>query len=334
MSTAVICPIKKPQTKAQALKAPKSKIHEVIIIGGGPAALTAAIYTARDDIETIVFERAVVGGMPATVDKLENYPGFPEGITGLEFAAKLQAQAEKFGAKIELAEVTRLQSLESCIKLQTTEGDYFAKAVLIATGCEPKKLGVPGEKNYYARGVHYCATCDGAFYKDKNLVVVGGGNGAIQEAMFLTNYAKHIDLLVRSTLKANKILIHQLNKNPKITVHLHTTTDEIRGDGQRVKAIVGTNIDNHKKLELPTDGVFIFAGQTPSTEFLAASAIVLDEGGFIQTDSKMQTAIKGVFAAGDVRSGNIRQIACAVGDGAAVALSIREYLRHNSSPSR
>src|SRR5215469_14238184 len=171
------------------------------MIGAGPAALTAAIYTTREDIDTLLFERGVVGGLAAVTDWVDNYPGFPEGLQGLDLAENLRKQAERFGANIELGEVTKIIDEGKVKRLETTSGDMHAKTVLIATGSDYKKINVPGEQEYYARGVHYCATCDGAFYRDKKLVVVGGGNSAIQEAMFLTRYASHIDMLVRSSIK-------------------------------------------------------------------------------------------------------------------------------------
>jgi thioredoxin reductase (NADPH) len=201
----------------------------------------------------------------------------------------------------------------------------LAKAVLIATGSDYKKIGVPGEKEYYARGVHYCATCDGAFYRDKHLVVVGGGNSAIQEAIFLTRFASKIDLLVRSTIKASEVLVHELDKyQDKITVHLGTTTDEIVGQDGHVTKVVGTK--DGKKVDFPTDGVFVFVGLLPNTQFLESSNIELDQVGLIKTGIDLQTNMPGVFAAGDVRSGATMQIASAVGEGATAALIIRKYL--------
>lgn len=183
---------------------------------------------------------------------------------------------------------------------------------------------MPGEQEYYARGVHYCATCDGAFYRDKRLVVVGGGNSAVQEALFLTRFASHIDLLVRSKISASDVLIHELEKNDKITIHLATTTDEIVGVDNKVTKVIGTN--EGKKIEFETDGVFVFVGLKPNTEFLKDSPIELDEIGFVKTNDKLETKVPGVFAAGDVRSGATMQIASAVGEGATAALRIREYL--------
>lgn len=300
------------------------KIHPLVIIGAGPAALSAAIYTTREDIDTILFEKGVPGGLAAVTDWVDNYPGFPKGISGLDLADNLRLQAERFGADIHLGEVMSIDDMGNYKKLVTTDGDIFAKAVLIATGSDYKKIGVPGEKEYYARGVHYCATCDGAFYRDKKLVVVGGGNSAVQEALFLTRFASHIDLLVRSTIKASDVLIHELEKNEKITVHLGTTTDEIVGENNMVTKVVGTH--EGKKVEFPTDGVFVFVGLQPNTQFLEKTPIKLDEIGFVIAEQGLQTSMKGVFAAGDVRSGATMQIASAVGEGATAALRIREYL--------
>jgi len=300
--------------------------HEVIMIGAGPTALTASIYTTREDIETLLLEKGVIGGLAAVTDWVDNYPGFPEGISGLDLAENLHKQAERFGAKIDLAEVLSVSNEAGKVKVATTDGDMFAKAVLIATGSDYKKLGIPGESEYYARGVHYCATCDGAFYREKKLVVVGGGNSAVQEAMFLTKFASHVDLLVRGEkMRASDVLIHELEKNPKITVHMNTTTDEIVGDGKFVNKVVGTNVLNGEKVDFIVDGVFVFIGLKPNTGFLNNS-VELDEIGLIKTNDKLETSIKGVYAAGDVRSGATMQIASAVGEGATAALRIREYL--------
>lgn len=308
--------------------------HDVVMIGAGPAALAAAVYTTREDIDTLLFERGVIGGLAAITDMVDNYPGFPDGIEGLTLAQQLQKQAERFGAVIELGEVTKITDEGEYKRLETTSGDMLAKAVLIATGSDYKKIGVPGEQEYYARGVHYCATCDGAFYRDKKLVVVGGGNSAIQESIFLTRFASHIDLLVRSTIKASDVLQKDLQKyvdEGKITVHLGTQTNEIVGENNEVRKVVGTK--DGQKVEFETDGVFIFVGLIPNTQFLAQSDIALDEIGFVKTDKHLQTTMSGVFAAGDVRSGATMQIASAVGEGATAALIIREYLEGKLLPA-
>jgi thioredoxin reductase (NADPH) len=307
--------------------------HDVIMIGAGPAALTAAVYTTREDIETLLFERGVVGGLAAITDMVDNYPGFPDGIEGLTLAQNLQKQAERFGAVIELGEVTKITDEGDYKRLETTSGDMLARAVLIATGSDYKKIGVPGETDYYGRGVHYCATCDGAFYRDKRLVVIGGGNSALQEAIFLTRFTTHIDLLVRSKIRASDILEKELEQfvaDGKITVHLNTTTDEIVGENNQVTKVIGTK--DGQKTEFETDGVFVFVGLMPNTQFLKDTAIELDEVGLIKTDKHLMTTMKGVFAAGDVRSGATMQIASAVGEGATAALIIREYIEGKLTP--
>lgn len=300
-------------------------LHDVVMVGAGPTALAAAVYTTREDIETILLERGVIGGLAAITDWVDNYPGFAKGVSGLELAGQLQEQAERFGADIRFGEVMSLEDKGDHRLLRTSEGDLRAKAVLIATGSDYKKLGIPGEKEYYGRGVHYCATCDGAFYRDKRLVVVGGGNSAVQEALFLTKFATHIDLLVRSELRASEVLRHELEQHKdKITVHLGTTTDEIVAEDGKVVKVVGTR--DGKKVDVPTDGVFVFIGLMPNTGFLEGSGIELDELGLVKTNKELMTSIQGVFAAGDVRSGATMQIASAVGEGATAALKIREYL--------
>lgn len=307
--------------------------HEVIIVGAGPAALTAAIYTTREDIETLLFERGVVGGLAAVTDKIDNYPGFPDGVEGLVLADDLRKQAERFGAVIELGEVTAIKEEGKLKRLETTSGDMLAKAVLIATGSDYKKVGAPGEVEYLSRGVHYCATCDGAFYRDKKLVVVGGGNSAIQEAIFLTRFATHIDLLVRSTIKASDVLQQELQEyvdSGKVTIHLGTTTDEIIGENKFVTKVNGTKEGN--KVEFVVGGVFIFVGLMPNSQFLETTDIELDEVGFVKTDIGLMTKIPGVFAAGDIRSGATMQIASATGEGATAALKMREYLEGHERP--
>jgi thioredoxin reductase (NADPH) len=310
------------------------KNYDLVIVGAGPAALSAAIYTCREDIDTLLFEKGAIGGLAAVTDWVDNYPGFAKGISGLELADAMRAQAERFGAKIELGEVTKVRKDGNIVKLETTSGEITAKAVLIATGSEYRKIGVPGENEYYARGVHYCATCDGAFYRDKKLVVVGGGNSAVQEGMFLTRFASHIDMLVRSKLKASDVLVKELeNHKDKIAVHLGVTTDEIIGQDNKVTKVVGTESQTGKKVEFSTDGVFVFVGLDPNTKFLDGSGVELDERRFVKTDMRLMTNVPGIFSAGDVRSGATLQIASASGEGATAALMIREYLEHHEKTS-
>ncbi len=297
------------------------------MVGAGPTSLSAAIYTTREDIETLLLDKGVIGGLAAITDWVDNYPGFPEGVSGLELAERLQKQAERFGAKIDFAEVSSVKKDGDLIELVTTDGTIKAKTVLIATGSDYKRLGVVGEDEFYGKGVHFCATCDGAFYRDKRLVVVGGGNSAVQEAIFLTRYASHIDLLVRKPhFRASEILQKELQKHTdKITVHFNTTTDKIIGKDGKVVAVEGTE-DGKKKVSFETDGVFIFIGLRPNTGFLGGSGIELDEIGLVKTDEELQTAVPGIFCAGDVRSGATMQIASAAGEGATAALMIRKYL--------
>jgi|AntRauTorckE6833_2_1112554.scaffolds.fasta_scaffold00579_12 thioredoxin reductase (NADPH) len=309
----------------------EKEIHDVIMIGAGPAALSAAIYTTREDIETVLYEKGVIGGLAAITDWVDNYPGFPKGLAGLDLAEDLRKQAERFGADIRLGEVLSIADESELKKLETTDGDVYARAVLIATGSDYKKLGIPGEDTFYGRGVHYCATCDGAFYRDKHLVVVGGGNSAAQEAVFLTRFATKIDVLVRSDkMRASEILQQDLEKHKdKITIHYNTTTDEIVGSDSGVTEVVGTDKTTNEKVTFKTDGVFVFIGLKPNTEFLHTSDIELDEIGMVKTFTGLETSMKGVFCAGDVRSGATMQIASATGEGATAALMMRKYLEEH-----
>ena len=304
-------------------------LYDVVMVGAGPSALSAAIYTTREDLETLCIEKGVIGGMAAITDQVDNYPGFENGVTGLELATQLEKQAERFGNQIEFAEVSKITPKDhDMLLLETTAGTIETKSVLIATGSDYKRLGVPGEEKFFGRGVHFCATCDGAFYRDKKLVVVGGGNSAVQEAIFLTRYATHIDLLVRGDkFRASEVLQHELDLHKdKITVHFQTSTDEIVGVDGKVAHVKVTGPEGSR--EIDTDGVFVFIGLIPNTGFAKDSGIELDEFGFIKTDHDLMTNIPGVFASGDVRSGATMQIASAVGEGATAALKIREYLKN------
>lgn len=303
-------------------------IRDVVMIGAGPAALTAAIYTTREEIDTVLYEKGVIGGLAATTDWVDNYPGYAEGLPGMKLASELQQQAERFGAEIDFGEVQNIaKAADGTINLTIDGSDVRAKSVLIATGSDYKKLGVPGEKEFYSRGVHYCATCDGAFYNGKRLAVVGGGNSGVQEALFLTRFATHIDLIVRSDLRASEVLLRKLEEaGDKITVHTQVTTDEVTSEADKVTGVRITSRETGESRNIEADGVFVFIGLLPNTGFLQNSEIEQDESGLIVANSDMQTSMPGVFVAGDVRSGATMQIASAVGDGATAALKIREYL--------
>lgn len=308
----------------------KDDVLPVVMIGAGPSALAAAIYTTREAIDTVLYEKGVVGGLAAITDQVDNYPGFPDGIAGMDLADNLRQQAERFGAKIEYGDVSALRR-ENDVNIVTVDGkEVAARAVLIATGSDYNKLGIPGEAEFYGRGVHCCATCDGAFYKDKRLAVVGGGNSGVQEAIFLTRFASHIDLLVRSTVKASKVLRDELQQyidSGKVTVHLQTVPEEIVAKDGAVCAVRAAK--NGEAVTFEVDGVFVFIGLKPNTQFLAGSGVQLDELGLVKTDEHLATNLPGVFASGDVRSGATMQVASAVGEGATAALSIREYLNRS-----
>lgn len=305
-----------------------SSVKELVIIGAGPSALSAAIYTSREDVPTVLYERGVVGGLAAITDQIDNYPGFSKGIAGMDLATELQGQAERFGSIIQYGDASALKRDGDVIEVIIDGEPVRAKAVLIATGSNHRKLDVPGEDELYGRGVHYCATCDGAFYRDKRLIVVGGGNSALQEAFFLTRYASHIDLMVRSKIRASDVLQQDLQKyvdEGKITVHIGATTDEIIVEDDKFKGIKTTK--DGTQTELYADGLFVMIGLIPNTEFLEGSGVELDLGGHIVTDDHLRTSVEGVFASGDVRSGSTMQIATAVGEGATAAIEIREYLQ-------
>jgi len=306
------------------------KKHELIIVGAGPAALSAAIYTTREDIDTLILEKGVVGGLAAITDQIENYPGFAKGIEGMKLASELREQAERFGTKIELAEVQSLKNGGEYKTLTTTAGEFNSKVVLIATGNDYRKAGVKGEAELFGRGVHYCATCDGALYRDKKLIVIGGGNSAAQEALFLTRFATHIDILIRKDKwRASDVLVKKVEADPKITVHFNTTAEEIIASDMLVSSVRA--IKDGKPMEFKVDGVFVFVGLVPNTQWLDGSGVELDERGFVKTTTDLKTNIPGVYAAGDVRSGSTEQIASAVGEGATAALKIREYLEDDES---
>lgn len=300
---------------------------ELVIIGAGPSALAAAIYTTREDIQTTLYEKGVVGGLAAITDQIDNYPGFINGIAGMKLASELQGQAERFGAVIEYGDASALKRDGDDIEVIIDGKPVRSKAVLIATGSNYRKLDVPGEEELYGRGVHYCATCDGAFYRDRTLIVVGGGNSAVQEAIFLTRFSTHIDLLVRSKLRASEVLQQELQKcvdEGKITVHIGATTDEVLIKDDKFAGVKTTT--EGVQTELYADGLFVLIGLIPNTLFLEGSGVELDPQGHIVTDKHLATNVKGVFASGDVRSGATMQIASATGEGASAALAIREYL--------
>lgn len=303
-------------------------IWDLVIIGAGPSALTAAVYAGREGLRTLVLEKQLIGGQLATIDMVDNYPGFANGVEGLVLAQDFEAQARRFGAEIKFGEAAGLHRDGDRVVVQTDVGDITGRTVLLATGSSYRRLDIPGEADYFGRGIHYCATCDGALYKDKELVTVGGANSAVQEALFLTKFAKHITMLVRSWIKADSILKDRLNQaieSGKITLMEGWRPTEVIGDDGRVAGVMATN--DRESQRINCDGAFIFAGSVPNTTFLRGSDVKLDAMGQIVVDDKLRTSMPGVWAAGDVRTGAARQIVSAAGDGAAAAIQIGKYLR-------
>ena len=306
-------------------------VWDLVIVGAGPAALTAAVYAGREGLRTLVVEKQLIGGQVATIDRIENYPGFVDGVEGFTLANQFESQARRFNAEIKFGEVQGIVKKGDDILVKVDNGDVLARTVLIASGTKYRHLNIPGENEYYGRGVHYCATCDGALYRGKEIVTVGGANSAVQEALFLTQFASHITMLVRSWIKADQILKDRLNEAiqaGKVTLMEGWRPTEIVGDDNGVN---GAEITNDNEVHrINCDGVFVFAGQDPNTQFLANSEIRLADNGLIIADDNLQTSMLGVWAAGDVRLGSTKQIISAAGEGATAAIKIGKFLREGS----
>jgi thioredoxin reductase (NADPH) len=332
------------------LKTTAQKSHyDLIVIGGGPAGLTAALYTAREGIDTLVIERAALGGQAAATERLDNVPGFAEGIEGGDFADQLRQQASRFGVEmLQAQDVVKIDRYENYHRVTTADGSrYSASSLLIASGSRYRRLEVPGEDSYIGAGIHFCATCDGPFYKDLPVAVVGGGNSATEESLFLVKFVEKVTLLVRGAeLTASQILKDKIINHPKIEVEFNTEVSEFQGEGGKLNTLVVTNNKTGKAEEIHPAGVFIFIGQIPNTKFLKESGIQLDKWGFIVSGHILvhgeyprptgfgtceprilETSIPGIFTAGDVRSSSTKQVASAAGEGATAALLIREYLK-------
>ncbi len=303
-----------------------SQLYDLVIIGAGPAGLTAGIYASRAGLKTLLLERAFAGGQMVSTFQIENYPGFPEGIGGTELTTLMQAQVEKLGLSLTTLEVKKIiPQADQSLVLKHSQGELVTHSLIIASGAQPRLLGVPGEDRLRGRGVSYCATCDGAFFRDESLVVVGGGNSAIDEAIFLTRFASQVTIVHRrDQLRAEKLLQEKAFQNPKIKFIWDSVVTEIGGK-DKVEHVRLKNVKNGQNSQIPVGGVFMYIGLTPNTGFLGG-LVSLDEQGFIPTDEAMATPIPGVFAAGDVRSKEVRQIATAVGDGAIAAIMAEKYL--------
>ncbi|MBK9710326.1 MAG: FAD-dependent oxidoreductase [Kouleothrix sp.] len=302
--------------------------YDVIAIGGGPASLTAALYGAREGLDVLVIERSGLGGQAGVTERLDNFPGFPDGIAGGEFADRLAQQARRFGVELlQAQEVTSLRAEAESRYITTADGrEYGARAILVATGSTYKRLGVPGEDELIGAGVHFCATCDGPFYKGKHVAVIGGGNSAGEESLFLTRFAEKVTILVRGAqMTASKIVIDKIAENPKIELRYNTEVAELHGES-KLSGITVRDRASGATEQLDVSGVFVFIGLSPNSGWLPAE-IKRDPYGFIETDAMLQTSLPGVFAAGDVRKGSTKQAASATGEGATATLMIREYLK-------
>ncbi|MDP8236295.1 MAG: thioredoxin-disulfide reductase [Candidatus Erginobacter occultus] len=301
-------------------------LYDVIIIGGGPAGLAAAIYTGREKLSTLILEKSICGGWPNMTGEIENYPGFPEGINGMELAGRFKSQAERFGAGIrEFEEVRRVIPSGETIRVETEKGEYSGRCLVATPGSRMKELGVPGEKELLGKGVSYCATCDGPLYREKEVAVVGGGNAALEEALFLTRFASRVHLVHRrDRFRGEKYVVGELEKTGKVNFVLEAIPVSINGE-RNVESITVRNRPAGREEEIAVEGVFIFVGVEPNTGFLS-SVVDLDEKGFILTDPEMRTSRPAIFAAGDARSGNVRQVAAACGEGTAAALGARALL--------
>ncbi len=301
----------------------EEKIYDIIILGGGPAGLTAAIYGGRAGYRVLVLEQMMFGGEISYSERFENYPGFPEGISGPEFSELMEKHALKFGAELKIAEIKETHLSGAKKKIITDGEEFTGKKVIIASGTVPRKIGIPGEQEYQGRGISYCATCDGAFFREKAVAVIGGGDAAVEEALFLTRFVKKIYLIHRrDSLRAVRHLQEELFENPKVEILWNTTVREIKG-AQKVESLELTI--NGREDNLPVDGVFIYIGRLPNTGFMGGQ-IETNEYGFINTDDEMRTPVPGVFAAGDIREKLLRQVITAAADGAIAAYSASKEL--------
>ncbi len=302
----------------------ETSLYDIAIVGGGGAGLTAALYAARARRKTVVFEGGVTGGQIATTDVVENFPGFPDGINGFDFSQLLLRQAEKFGAEIRYEVVRSLVVAGERFRLVTDGGDSLARAVIVTAGAEYTRLGIPGEERLTGRGVSYCATCDAAFFRDQDVIVVGGGDAALDEGLFVARYARSVNIVHRrDQLRASAILQERARAEPKIRFTFDTVVEAIEGE-EHVERVALRNVKTAEVVTVPTSGVFIFVGQTPNSHLLKG-LVELDRGGHALVDLEMQTTVPGLFVAGDVRTKAARQLVSAAGDGATAAIAAAHY---------
>jgi thioredoxin reductase (NADPH) len=305
------------------------KTREIIILGTGPAGLAAAIYTARAERKPLILAGPDLGGQVALTNAVENYPGFPEGVGGGDLFAYFQRQAERFGAVIDPSSANEVDLAVRPFRILADSGEYRTKALIIATGASPRKLGVPGEEKLRGKGVSYCATCDGAFFRGKNVMVVGGGDSALEEGIFLTRYALQVTIIHRrKDLRAGILLRERAEQNPKIRFMLETVVEEIQGE-DAVASVALRNVSTEKRETVPAEGVFVFIGHEPNTA-LFRGKVEMDERGYIRVDERMHTSVPGVFAAGEAAESHFRQIATSAGMGVAAAISCEHWLAGNA----
>lgn len=300
-------------------------MYDVIIIGGGPAGLAAGIYSARARLNTLLVEKGIPGGLTITADLIENYPGFPDGINGMELMDRFKRQGQKFGVQIVRAEIKSVVPSKDLIEAQTDKGDFSGYSLIVASGSIPKKLNVPGEEKFRGKGVSYCATCDGPLFKDRDVVVVGGGDTAIEEALFLARFTRKVIIVHRrGCLRAAKILQERAEANPKIDFVWESAVADILGKG-KLEGVKVENVKTAKMSVLACHGLFISVGTRPNTKFLEG-IVDMDEEGYIITDDNMKTSCDGVYACGDARKKLLRQIATACGEGATAAVAAQHHV--------
>ncbi|RXT04034.1 thioredoxin-disulfide reductase [Ammoniphilus sp. CFH 90114] len=304
----------------------EQKIYDVIIAGAGPAGMTAAVYTSRANMSTLMLERGIPGGQMANTEEIENYPGYDH-ILGPDLSTKMFEHAKKFGAEYAYGDITVVEDGFPYKKVRAGNKEYLAKSIIVATGAEHRELGVPGEKEFAGRGVSYCAVCDGAFFRGKELVVVGGGDSAVEEAVFLTRFATKVTIIHRrDQFRAQKILQKRAFENPKIEVIWNTHVKEVKGENV-VKSVLLEDANTGEQREFKCDGVFIYVGMDPLSKEVQGLGIT-NESGYVLTDEKMKTSVPGIFAAGDVREKMLRQVVTATGDGGVAALSAQHFVEN------
>jgi len=303
-----------------------SEVYDVLIIGGGGAGLTAALYTSRAKLSTILLEKLTPGGQIALTDLVENYPGFPEGINGPEISQRMEEQAKRYGTRVEYEEVSGIEKKNGLFLISTAGAQAFqSRTVIVASGASYRNLNIPGEKELTGKGVSYCATCDGAFFKEKEIIVVGGGDSAMQEGIFLTRFVTKLTVVHRrDRLRANPLLQERARQNPKIKFAWDTVVTEILGP-KKVEAVKLQNLKTKQAREFKTDGVFIFVGHDPNTAFLKG-LIELDEKRYVKAGENLQTKVPGLFVAGEVRAGAVKQLVACCGEGCEAALAAQAYL--------